>query len=218
MGGAIDTSQTTIPNCALVQLTWTDGVRGYTNNFHGAYTGVSPIPIALPETLFSAFKTAFTSSAFQAQTNVSVSFTGVQVKDLRTPNNAFVRSTGAAVLGTGVNPPLPSSTAIVVTEATAKSGKGFRGRVYLGGLAEIAQADAKHHTGAAGTAAAAFVNQIDSSMGTNGMPMCVAQRRLLSWVDKNGVTHPPREAVCVDVTSAVITNARFDTQRKRLGK
>lgn len=206
-----------IPNAVQVELQWAQGTRTYHNDLHGQFSSAGAVPGTLAETLFAAFKTAFTSSGLVAQTHTTLGFTGVRVKDLRTPNLPWILSTGATVNGTGTGTALPANVCICVTLPTANAGKGFIGRQYLSGLAPVAQQDYLTHTAAAGTAAAAFFNQVASAMASNSVPMCVGQRQLDAGTSASGAALPPRSAACPLVTTAKITKSRLDSMRTRLG-
>lgn len=218
MGRQIDKSQTTIPNCAEVDLVWTASGRTFKNILHGTWTGAQSPTSALAETLFTAFKSGFTTSGWAAAVHTDVSFTGVSIKDLRQPNLGFVQSSSAAAPGTGAGTAGPLNTALVVTQRTARSGKGFTGRTYLAGM--DATQFATHLTATAGctTAAAAFLTAVFNAMSTNSIPMGVAQRALLAGTSAAGAAMPPRPAGIVPVTQCAVINARLDSQRKRLGR
>lgn len=218
MARAVDKSQTTITNCALVRITWSTSGRTFGNDLHGTWTGAGSPTSALAETLFTSFKSALTSSGWGALLHTDVSITGVAIKDLRTANNAFVQSSSASAPGTGTGTMGPLNAALVVTQRTAKSGKGFSGRSYLGGMDSTTFLTHTTFTAAATTAGAAFLNAIQTAMNSNAIPMGVAQRALLAGTSSSGAALPPRASGVIPVTQCAVINARVDTQRKRLGK
>jgi hypothetical protein len=217
MGRAVDPVNKTIPNTMQVVIHWASGTTSFSNVLHGQFTGTSPTDGTLATTLFSGFKTALTSSGFAADLSTATTMTGVSIKDMRQANLPVFLSSGIAAAGTGTGTPVAVSTSIVVSLQTAKSGREWRGRSYLGGLDSIALANAHTHTASAGTNAVAFLTAVDASMSAAGMPMGIAQRALLAGTTSSGAQLPPRPANIVDVTSWKITNPRLDTQRKRLG-
>jgi hypothetical protein len=220
MARALDPNQPTIPNCMQVTLHWTSGLTSttsFSNVLHGNFTGTSPTDGTIATTLFSGFKSALTSSGFSADLSTQTHLTGVSIKDLRQANLPVFLSTGVAAAGTGAGTPVSVSTSIVVSLHTAKSGREWRGRTYLGGLDSIALADAHTHTATAGNNAVAFMTAVDAAMSAAGLPMCIAQRGLLAGFTAANKPLPARAANTVDVTAWVITNPRLDTQRKRLG-
>jgi hypothetical protein len=207
-----------IPNAVEVKLHWSRNGNSFSNVLHGSYTGTPALSSTFAESLFSGFKSGLTSSAFNAELSTDTSFDAVEVKDLRSANMAGFLSTGPAVTGTDATGDLADSLAIVVTLKTAQSGRGFRGRVYLGGLGAIAQGSSRDSTAQAGAAAAAFVSAIMGTMQTNSVPMVVAQRALQAGTDHAGNPLPARTANTVAVTDAVIVSARLDSQRRRMGR
>jgi hypothetical protein len=207
-----------IPNCLQVRLIWTQANRTLHNIVHGNWTTVGPIDPALVETLFTGFKTQFTSSGWAGMVNTGTSFAGVGLRDLRNANQIEYLSSSAPIFGSDASGDLVASNATVVTLKTNQSGRGFRGRVYLGGLGQIVRNDAFSFTGAAGTAAINFVTGLNTVMTSNGLPLCIGQRALLAGTDSHGNPLPARAANTVQVTSVVVVDHRFDSQRRRLGR
>jgi hypothetical protein len=197
---------------------WTASGRTYSNVMHGGWTGAGSPTSSLAETLFTGFKSALTSSGLGALLHTDVSMTGVQLKDLRQPNLAWVLSSSGSAAGTGAGSFVSLATAIVVTLATAQSGRGFTGRVYIAGLDSAAIVSHLQATTAANTAAAAFITACMSTMASNSIPAVVAQRQLLAGTTSGGAQLGPRAAGTIAVTQARIVNARLDSQRRRLGK
>jgi hypothetical protein len=88
-----------IPNCLQVRLVWTQGLRTFHNLLHGNWTTVGPIDPALVETLFTGFKTQFTSSGWSGMVNTGSSFSGVGLRDLRNANQIEYLSSSAPIFG-----------------------------------------------------------------------------------------------------------------------
>lgn len=208
----------TVTNGVEIKLMWTVGTRTVSNVLHATSTFGDNVPGGLPETLFSGFKSALTSSAFGADLATTTSFTGVQVKSLNSANLGWILSTGAAQAGTGTGAAVSNNVALVVTLATARSGPSYRGRAYLAGMVVTSLATALQFTALVGTHAAAFMTSVISTMGTNGLTAAVLQHHLLP---EPGATQPPmnqeRPAGMTPITQARIVNPRIDTQRRRLG-
>jgi hypothetical protein len=199
-------------------LIWTEATRTFHNVLHGNWTTVGPIDPALAETLFTGFKTQFTSSGWSGQVNTVTSFAGVGLRDLRNANQIEYLSSSAAMVGADATGTLPASNSVAITLKTNQSGRGFRGRVYLGGLGLIVNVDPRTFSGAAGLAGIAFVNGLNTVMTSNGLPLCIGQRALLAGTDSHGNPLPARAANTVLVTSVVVVDHRFDSQRRRLGR
>lgn len=207
-----------VPTCAEIKLYWSMNEVIITNVLHGSWSLTGPVNPGLAETLFSGFKTQFVSSAWQGQVSDQCSFTGVGFRDIRYAYQVEYLSTGAAVAGADASGALSQGTAIAVTLKSDMSGKQNRGRVYLPGAGLITATNARTFTQAAGDAAIAFVTGLDSVMNTNGCPMVIAQRELLAGEDAHGNPLPARAAATVDVSSFVVVDHRYDSQRRRLGR
>jgi hypothetical protein len=148
----------------------------------------------------------------------SVALFQVGVKDLNAPFLPEYLSTGAAMAGSGALTPLGDHTAIVVSLKTSKSGREWRGRIYLGGLDAGATTDGRTATQAAVTAAGAFGEALRAAFSTNQIPLVIGQRELLSGTTSTGAALPPRAANKVPVTRAIVSDNRLDTQRRRVGR
>lgn len=207
-----------IPGAVQMNVYWTSGGKPQRNVYHGVWSGTgSPNP-ALAQSLFTAISTAFGSSSWASFVGDDCTLQAVGVKDLRTANQVEYLSTGGAVPGTGTLVAVPASTALVVTLRTANSGRAFRGRTYLGSLADNAILNQYDATAAANVAAIAFVQGIMAAMAAQSMPMGIGQRALQAGTDHKGNPLPARAAAVVPVTQAVVVNPRLDTQRRRLGR
>jgi hypothetical protein len=207
-----------IPNCIEVLLSWTSSNRTFHNALHGNLTAVGPINPGMAETLFSAIKANAATTTWLGHLGTGVRFAGCAVKDLRAPNNPMYFSTGTVVPGTAVGVELPLSSSLVVTLRTAQSGQGFRGRVYLAGMTDAALASPLAFLDTVGTDAVAFIEGVDSAMGTQNIPMVVAQRALQAGTHHDGSPWAARDAGVLDVIAKDIANPRIDSQRKRLGR
>lgn len=207
-----------IPGCVEMTVFWSSGGKPQSNVYHAQWSGTGGPTAALAQTLFTGISTAFGSSGWAAFVGDDCTLQAVGVKDLRTANQVMYLSTGGAVPGTGTLVAVPASAAIVVSLKTNQSGKAFRGRTYLGSLADNAIANQFDATATANTAAIAFVTGIMNTMAANAMPMGIGQRALNAGTDKKGNPLPARAANVVPVTQAVVVNPRLDSQRRRLGR
>lgn len=206
-----------IPNCGQVRLLWTQNSVNWSVVLHGNLTAAGPLNPGIAESIFSAIKAAAGTTTWLGMVHPSASFIGVQVKDLRAPNNPTILSSGAAAPGTAAGVPVSQGTAMCITLNTAFAGKGFRGRAYLGGLAEATLADARHFTGPAQTAGVGFIQAVQTATTAQGLPLVVAQRALQAGTTSSGAQLPARPAGVVPVTQIVTVGTRIDSQRKRLG-
>ena len=222
MGRPVKPGPVIITNCIEIRLNWGDpGVSGeirFTNILHATFTTKPTIDAALAETLFTGFKNGLTTSNWTSFVSPSTSFRGVWVKDIGAANLPWFESSGADVAGTGAGTALAESIAVAVTALTAKAGREWHGRSYLGGLDASAQSDSRHHSVPAGTAAVAFMQALRTTAGTSQLQLAVGQRELLQGTSASGAVLPPRASHAEPITGYRITNSRLDTQRRRLGR
>jgi len=103
--------------------------------------------------------------------------------------------------------PLTTGSAAVVSARTAKRGRSYRGRVYLGGLTtDVVQTAADMSGAAASTFGAAFA-QLQTELDALGYDTVVASRQ------HNGVVTNPAE---LNEVIAWVVDTHFDSQRRRL--
>lgn len=207
-----------VPQTCEVKLYWSNGTNQFTNVLHGNHGGTTAINEQLADTLHTSISNALVTSGWAAIMHPSVALYQVGVKDISAPFLPEYLSNGAAQAGTGALSPLGDHTAICVTEQTAKSGREWRGRIYLGGLDAAATADGRVASQAAVDAAGAFGEAVRSAFTTAQIPMCVAQRELLAGMSSSGTALPPRSANPVPVTRCIVRDTRLDTQRRRVGR
>lgn len=207
-----------IPNAALVTLYWSfGGIQG--RNVLGAVAG-APIPVdqTLANTLATGARSAFTSSGYGALAYAGTVLNTVGIRDINTPNKAEFLGTGTGVSGTSAGDHLPRQNAVVVTLRTAGAGQSFRGRVYLGGWTEDANATDASITAGAQTAAAAFVTALQSLMASSGMTLAVLSRPQDGSDAITVVTpaKPPKAGFGTAVTLIQVRDGLWDSQRRRI--
>jgi hypothetical protein len=208
-----------IPSCAEVKLEWLINGVVMTNVVHSELIPAGPIDPAVATSIFSGIKSQAASTAWFAHLHPEVSFTAVEVKDLRAANNASYRSTGIAMVGTGTGTPLSQGTAMVITLRTNKSGRGFTGRLFLGGLDSSVLSTARNFATTQLDLAVAFVNGINSVVTPLLGRLVVAQRALAADpTSQNPAMTQPRQATTVPVISVDYADTRVDSQRSRLGR
>jgi hypothetical protein len=201
-----------------VRIIFTIAGRTFSNVVHGMSPSGQGATDANAQALMSGFSTQFTSSGWAGFVHPTVDLFQVGLKSLHTANQVEHFSTGAGVPGSAAGAGAPMSAALVVTLRTANAGRAFRGRVYLGGMADTALQNMLDTSTAANTAAAAFVTGMMATMQSATMPMGIAQRQLNAGTDHSGAALPARAANIIPVTLAEVHNPRVDSQRRRLGK
>jgi hypothetical protein len=207
-----------IPNCVEIRARWEVAGQSFSNIWHGTSPTGTAATDANAQALFSSISSAFTSSGWSGFVHPSCTFFQIGIKSLHVANQVEHFSTGAAVPGAATGAGAPLNAAIVVTLRTAQAGRAFRGRSYLGGLADTALANMFQSSAAANTAAAAFITGVMAGLSAISAPMCIAQRALQAGTDHQGNAVPARAANTVPVTLAEVHNARIDSQRRRTGR
>jgi hypothetical protein len=211
------TGPVVIPDCAQLRLAWTfPGARTFYNVMHARIVGGQPINAALAEDIFSTLVGAGEwTTGLRPLINDAVSLFGVDLRDLRTPNRPLVQSTSGISTGTGSGDMLPPGVALVTTLRTDSAGRGFRGRVYLGGWDEAANEAGGTATAAAAAAATSFIQELSDIMAVNNLILCIGQQARQSYTGTTGAVHPARAAATADVTAILVRNLVFDSQRRR---
>jgi hypothetical protein len=198
-----------VPQAAFLRLIW--GVSGvaYAVNVIGVRNASAvAITQALTNTIGAAVKTSFATSGLNAQLATIVTLMNVGLRDIATANKPEFLDAGAAVAGTMAGDMLPPQTALCVTLRTALAGRSFRGRVYLPGWAEGANAATGVASAAASTAAAAFMVGVGTALATSGLDGGVVSRPAPLAV-------PPRAGFVTSVSAYVVRDLVWDTQRRR---
>jgi hypothetical protein len=207
-----------VPNCVQVRLNWTlPNGKIVRNVLHGRVAGGFTATAVIAEAVRAAIIASASWTAYKVYVNAASSLTSVDLRDMRTLNQALQQSTGGATAGTGAAVSLPPATALCVTLRTALAGQANRGRVYLPGIDSAADVSA---TGAilaaANTAATNFVTAVQTAMTASGLTMCIQQPPRIAYTGaKTGTLHPARAAATVDVTSISTRSTTFRSQRRR---
>lgn len=199
--------QLIVAGAAQGRLIWSLNGQLYALNVIGVVnSGGVAITQALTNTIGTAIKSVFTSSAFDTNVHSTVSLANFGLRDIRTANQPEYVDTGAAVAGTGVGDLLPLQVALCITLRTALSGASYRGRMYLCGFNEANNTAAGVLNGT--TASLAFVAGIKSSLQASALDLGVLSRPA-------PLATPARAGHITTVTAIVARDAVWDTQRRR---
>lgn len=164
-----------INNCVQVRLLLVVANQGAVNVLNALTTGNVTVDQTLANTVGAAIKTAWTNN-LAALMPASSSLVRVGVRDLRVANSAEFLDGGAAVVGTAVGDALPAQDALVMTLRTAKSGKSFRGRTYIGGFGEGQNGPNGTAAQTAADGAVAFMTGVQNALVAAAMKLGVASR------------------------------------------
>lgn len=207
-----------IPTGVKVRIVWglPDGKQGC--NVLGMQVGGSFVATAaIAESMRAFLTTGGLWTAYAAFLHPSASLLRVELQDLRQLDQPLIPSTGAAVAGTGTGTALPSEVALCGTLRTSKIGRGNRGRVYLCGF--VASAVAAGDLVSAGLMTAAggsgFLGLINGAMTTAGGQWALIQPHRLEYTSANGTPHDERPAGMLPITTYLLRDNHWDTQRRR---
>lgn len=206
-----------IPSCIEVDLVWNlASGKQVKNVLHGRVAPAFASTAAIAQAVYAALIASASWTAWAALLPTTVSLANISLRDLRSLNLPFVTSTGAATAGTSVSAALPPGASLVVTERTNFAGRGFRGRVYLTGLASnVLVTGTGALTGAANTAAVNFLTAVQTALTSSGITLTLAQRARNQYIGRTGTTIPARAASFVDVTSFNTKLTALTSQRRR---
>lgn len=198
-----------VPNAAQMRLVWALSGQLYALNVLGVVnTGAVVINQALTNAVAADIKAAFTSSAHADDISTTITLASIGLRDIRSAAQPEFIDTGGAVAGTMALELLPPQTALCVTLRTALAGASYRGRVYLPGFAEGSNTTGGVAVGAVLAPAVAFVAAIQDALAEVGLDLGVLSR-------PNDDVVPAKPGWITPVTSIVVRDAVWDTQRRR---
>lgn len=216
-----------IANAVQVRLAWNIAGQGAYNVLNAQASAGVVVNQALAETLGSAIKSAYTSN-LQAVTGLTSGLIRVGVRDLRVPNAAEFLDTGAGIPGAATGDPLPGFVSACFTLRTAKSGKSFRGRVYLGGFTEADNDTSGSAALAIATAGVNFLNAVKAAMTASQLTWAVASRPSEAYIINKTTTHndgttttktltrvTAKSGGVEPITSVSSRSGAWETQRRR---
>lgn len=190
-----------VPNGAQVRIRWGFSGAPGMNVIGATGSGTGTITQATADSLDSAIKAAWASSGYQALCPGSTTLDYVGIRATNDATNAEFIGSGAPEAGDSIgSDALPRGASVVVTMRTAKAGKSYRGRVYLGGWDESANAAGAAIASGALTAANAFITAIGTALAAQGMQLAVL----------SNTVH-----LATPVTSHLVRNAGWGSQRNR---
>lgn len=217
-----------VPNVIQIKLGWTIAGPGAFNVIHVRKGSAQTLDQTLANSIGSAVKGAYTGN-LPALMTTNVALHRIYSRDLSAPNMPEFQDTGAAVGGTdAVSQPLPASVALCLTLRTAKAGRSFRGRFYLGGFSEAQNDTSGLALPAAAAAAVSFVEDMADALGALGLSLGVLSRpsNATTVLKRTGYpdgsqeeevlwSSPQRAGGIEDVTLIASRTLAWETQRKR---
>lgn len=206
-----------VPSCAQITLNWvTDSGKGGHNVLYGRYSGTYAGTQAQANAITAALAsgTAWTNIALYLPTTSGL--TTVSLRDVNTANNPIVTASSGGALGTSASPSMPNEVSIVGTLRTAKVGPQNRGRMYVPGWATNALAAGNIIAPTLVTNLNAWLATITSILAGQGYTWVIGQPHRAAYTSpKTGRVFPERQATSTPITSAVVRDNHWDSQRRR---
>ena len=205
-----------MPSCAQVVLNWVqDDGKSAHNVMYGRYTGAFAGTVAQANAITSALASGAQWSAMAAFMATTTGLTTVSLRDVNTPNNPVITATSGGSLGTSASPAMPNEVAIVGTLRTAKTGPQNRGRLYIPGFATNALGAGNVISAAVVTAVQNWLNTISAALSAQGYTWVIGQPHRIAYTGITGTQHPERLATSTPITSAIVRDNHWDTNRRR---
>lgn len=216
-----------IPNAAQVTLFFALPFNAALNVIGASHSGGVVFDQSLADALGASIKAAFTTHLAPHMTN-NTQLARVGVRSLSSPALPMFRDTGAVVAGTAPGDALPAHIAQCITLRTARSGKSYRGRIYLGGWAESVNDVNGRQSSVASTAGVAFVQAVRDALVARNMVMAVLSKPAYEQLLEETTIIPgsdnvvrlvshttPKAGSFQNVTSHESITATWETQRRR---
>ena len=206
-----------VPNGIKLMIVWTLADGKIARNVLGgiAPAGYSPTT-ALAEAARAALVAGSGWSTLAGFLAPTISLTRVELQDIRSAHNAAIPSTGAATPGTSAGTALPSEVAAVISIRTAKTGQAGRGRAYIPGWATNALGASDLIAAAAFTALTNWTTNISNAITAAGLSWALILPERNGYTSPStGTVHAHRDAVMAPVTSSLVRDNHWDSQRRR---
>lgn len=205
-----------IPNCAQISLVWTlPDTKLAHQVFTGRYPGTFNGTQAQANSIMTAFSSGGAWSTLAAFFSTDTFLSAVTIRDLNTANQPLIQSNVASAAGTSASPALPNETAVNVTLRTALAGRANRGRSYVPGWATNALGAGNVVAAAAVTALNAWAQTWPNALAAGSYTLVIGQPARAAYTGSSGTQHPARAAGSVQVTSLVVRDNHWDSQRRR---
>lgn len=205
-----------VPSCARISILFGEEsaktahvilVGRYSGAFHGS--------VAEANAIMTALTTGGAWTALAAFLPTSTFVQGVTIQDVNTASQPIISSTNTGVPGTSASPALPNEVAAVITKRTALIGPQNRGRMYIPGFATNALGTGNVIAAAAVTALQNWANTVGGALSGSGYAHVIGQPARVAYTGSTGTFHPARAATSTVVTSLVVRDNHWDSQRRR---
>lgn len=205
-----------IPNAIQVVFNWTyAGGRTGHNVLYGTTAGVPAPSVSQADALFTALFGTASFTSVRSGLHTSCTIASLTLRSVHAIEQPVFQSTAASIAGVGAGIPMPTEMAIVITTRTAKTGKSNRGRIYIGGWAEGTGTAGNVLGGTQVTNLQTWANTFITAFSGAGLTLAIGQPARAAYIGTTGTAHPARLATSTPITSLVVRNNTWDSQRRR---
>lgn len=212
-----DPNKSPIPACMEVRIDYSlpDAKTGH-NVLHARFPGAYPGTTTLANALKAGFASLFSSSGMSPVLSTNLFIVAVALRDLSVLNQLYILSnTASSAIGTDAGQPLPVEVAAVLTERTAISGPGGRGRIYIPGFTAGSLGTGNVIGATAVTALGQLAAGLPGVFSAQSLTMCLALPSRIGYTGSTGRVHPPRTAQTADIVRVELRDNHWDSQRRR---
>jgi hypothetical protein len=206
-----------VPNAVKVMPLWQLGdgkiARNVLGGIVGSFTSASS---TVAEAIRAAIVANSQFAPLLSHIAPTASFIGIDLQDIRQADLPTFRSTGAAVPGTGTGTEMPNEVALVLTLRTAKTGPANRGRLYQPGWDSASLGAGNVAAPAAVLALQNYANALIAGFTAGGLSWGLIQPHRAAYTSPStGREHPERVANIAPVTTTLVKDNHWDSQRRR---
>lgn len=205
-----------VPQCAEVSLLFTleSGKTAHVV-LNGRYAGAFAGTVAQAGGIHTALSTGAQWTALAAFLATSTSFVGVTLRNIASAENPIIASITTPAAGSSASAALPSEMAVCITKKTAWTGPAGRGRAFLAGFATNSLGGGNVVAAAAKTAIQNWANTIAAALAAQGYTHVLALPARKEYIGSTGTVHAARAATTRDVSSMLVRDDHWDSQRRR---
>lgn len=206
-----------IPLAVQVVLNWTvAGGRSGHNVLYGKTPAVPAPTVAMAQALFAGMTTGALWTAMATHLASTLTINSVSVMSVHAANQPVFVSTGSAVAGANATLALPAEMALCVTLRTALRGRSNRGRIFIPNYSVDQVGAGSIVVPLAVTDTAAWANNFITLFSGQGMTLSIGQQERAAYTSPiTGTAFAHRDAQTVPVTSLVVRDNHWDSQRRR---
>jgi len=205
-----------VPSCAQITLSWVlEGGKTAHNVLYGRYSGAFAGTVTQCNGIMAALTTGAAWTALVPFIANTGGLSTVSIRDVNSANQPIVTSTTGNGVGTSISSALPNEVAAVITLRTALAGRSGRGRVYIPGWATNALGAGNVIAAAAVTALGNWGATIGGAINTQGYVFVLGLKHRIAYTGTTGTIHPDRPATSIPITSTVVRDNHWDSQRRR---